>query len=193
MTAKFLRDIAAEMIRDRERYPIQFVTGKEPLAQRFAMLRANYQSFQRAVDDGRWDWMCHDPYVLADWTTVFTPIEEAAWCDIRCAGLPMWPQFPVGRFFVDFGNPLVRVALECDGKDYHDAARDAARDAELAILGWRVLRAPGWRCKRVMDSPAERADSGYEVDDEYAERYARETLGGLMAELKLIFQRKGLL
>lgn len=190
---KFLRDIAEESIRDRMHYPMTFVTGSEPLSVRFKVLRTNYETFQRAVDAGVRDWMRDDPYALADWAAIFTPIESAAWCELRSAGIPMWPQFPVGRFFVDFGNPAARIALECDGKAYHDAAKDAARDAELAQLGWRVLRAPGWRCARVMDSPNEVTAIDEDVDPAYAERYARETLAGLIEELTLHFQRKGLL
>jgi very-short-patch-repair endonuclease len=81
---------------------------------------------------------------LVDWD--FTPIERDLWQSIRSLGLPFWPQYPVGRFFVDFADPLRRVALECDGKQWHDKKRDADRDAELLDLGWTVHRFPGWQC-----------------------------------------------
>ena len=81
---------------------------------------------------------------LVDWD--FTPIESDLWHSIRMLGLPFWPQYPVSRFFVDFGDPVRRVALECDGKRWHDAKRDADRDAELGYLGWTVIRFPGWQC-----------------------------------------------
>ena len=60
--------------------------------------------------------------------------------------MDLWPQLPVGRYFVDFGNPVARVAIECDGKDFHDECRDSLRDAELSRSGWRVWRVPGWAC-----------------------------------------------
>jgi hypothetical protein len=88
-----------------------------------------------------------DPY---SWQTFYamTPIEWQVWQDIRCVGVVFYPQLPVGRFFVDFGNPIARVAIECDGKDFHDAAKDAARDAELRALGWTVYRMTGRDCNQ---------------------------------------------
>ena len=81
-----------------------------------------------------------DPYLM-DWQ--FTPIERMAWADIRGRGLPFYPQMPVGRRFVDFGDPHLRIAVELDGKHFHEAATDLARDAELWKLGWRTFRIPG--------------------------------------------------
>lgn len=89
------------------------------------------------------------PYIV-DWTAVFTPIEFDVWCDLRCAGVRMWPQYPVGRYFVDFADPKLRIAIECDGKDWHDEEADMSRDAELRALGWTVYRVPGSACKRTI-------------------------------------------
>lgn len=88
-----------------------------------------------------------DPYVI-DWSMLFTPIEMDAWCSIRGCGLPLYPQYPVDRFFVDFGDPVKRIALECDGKAYHDEAKDYERDLQLAKLGWVVFRVTGSECHR---------------------------------------------
>ena len=76
-----------------------------------------------------------------------TPIENALWCDIRQAGLVMYPQWPACGFFLDFANPLVKVAIECDGKEFHDPAADMARDSILEASGWRVFRITGRDCK----------------------------------------------
>ena len=84
-----------------------------------------------------------DPYWF-DWD--FTPIERDLWTDLRCAGVPMYPQVPVGRFFIDFGDPLERIGLEADGRDFHDVVRDRARDEIL-------LREYGWCIYRVADVP----------------------------------------
>jgi len=118
-----------------------------PWEERFALYRSNYAQKQRLVDAGESSWLHDDPYEIADWVLLFTPIEAALWSDIRAAGLPLWPQLPVGRFFVDFGNPVHRVAVECDGSEFHkDKAKDAARDAELHAMGWKVHRIEGRRC-----------------------------------------------
>lgn len=106
-------------------------------------LRAKYA---RLAQEGREAWFRGDPYEIWDWGLAFTPIESAVWGDIRDAGLDLWPQLPVGRYFVDFGNPIARVAIECDGRDFHDGRRDSVRDLELVRNGWRVWRIPGWAC-----------------------------------------------
>jgi very-short-patch-repair endonuclease len=72
-----------------------------------------------------------------------TPIEAAVWQEIRCVGLPFYPQYPVGRRFVDFGDPKMQIAIEVDGKAYHTPEKDAKKDAELAEQGWRVFRITG--------------------------------------------------
>jgi len=81
-----------------------------------------------------------------------TPIEEWLWADIRNANVVMYPQLPVGRFFVDFGHPKAKVAIECDGKQWHtDKQKDADRDAVLQKMGWTVYRFPGFLCREEED------------------------------------------
>lgn len=160
------------------------VDSRLTLSDRFSRIRRNYQAYQRLVDAGKGDWMRDDPYQIADWISIFTPIESGAWCDIRGAGLPLWPQIPVGPFFVDFGNPVARVALECDGRAYHDAQKDAERDRRLNSMGWTVYRAPGSRCIKVMREPWEiAAENDGEVPEGYAKRFSEQTMHGLMAKI----------
>lgn len=89
-----------------------------------------------------------DPYIL-DWVSIFTPIEAYAWGTIRDLGLPLYPQFPVEGVFVDFGDPVKRIAVECDGKDYHNEERDFIRDQMLSDAGWTVFRVSGSECRRL--------------------------------------------
>lgn len=78
-----------------------------------------------------------------------TPIEHALWGDIRELNAVFYPQYPVAGFFVDFANPAAKVALECDGAQWHtDKAKDAARDRVLGDLGWTVYRFTGTECSR---------------------------------------------
>jgi very-short-patch-repair endonuclease len=81
-----------------------------------------------------------------------TPIELWLWEEIRDANVVLYPQFPVDKFFVDFGNPKAKVAIECDGKAFHqDKEKDRARDARLRELGWAVYRISGSDCARESD------------------------------------------
>lgn len=81
-----------------------------------------------------------------------TPIEAWLWADIRQANAIFYPQYPVGGFFVDFANPVAKVAIECDGFHYHlDKEKDRERDDLLAELGWAVYRISGHDCRTESD------------------------------------------
>lgn len=86
-----------------------------------------------------------DPYFV-DWIKYLTPIEFDAWQCIRGRGVALYPQYPVGQFFVDFGNPYFKIGLECDGKDFHSVKKDTNRDELLADLGWKIFRISGSQC-----------------------------------------------
>ena len=103
---------------------------------RFAAIRKVY-----ALIDTR----DYDPCVV-DFTKLFTPIEFATWNDIRTYGLPMWPQYPIGRYFSDFADPHKHIVIECDGKRYHSQEKDAERHSYLLANGWMVYRIPGKDC-----------------------------------------------
>src|SRR5207249_497276 len=72
-----------------------------------------------------------------------TPIEAQLLDALRHEGLSPMTQFGIGRFRVDFAFPSRGLAVEADGRPWHDAERDAARDAHLRNLGWEVLRFSG--------------------------------------------------
>jgi very-short-patch-repair endonuclease len=117
------------------------------------------------------------PYFL-DWD--FTPIERLAWHDIRTSGLPLYPQFPAGRFFLDFGDPILQIGVELDGKDYHDAERDRRRDEQLWELGWRIFRVPGRNSlpaphgpfAQLDDQLTSEADTAYRARTAWGERWS---------------------
>ena len=65
-----------------------------------------------------------------DWMGgVLTPIEEAAWMTMESKGrMPLYPQYPVGRFIVDFANPVKKIGIELDGREWHNEEKDTSRD-----------------------------------------------------------------
>jgi hypothetical protein len=92
------------------------------------------------------------PYFY-NWT--MTPIEAAAWQELREQRLPLYPRCPVGNVFIDFGDPVLRIGLELDGKDFHDSERDQVRDTTLwRNHGWRTIRIRGGSCYETIGSPA---------------------------------------
>jgi hypothetical protein len=104
-----------------------------------------------------------DPYPV-DWLKIFTPIEYDAWQSIRYRGIGLYPQYPVYNYFLDFGNPFLKVALEMDGKA-HSLTRDIERDLKLIELGWHIYRIKGVECYAKFKPYWEIEDSEY-MDDE---------------------------
>ncbi|MCB0879402.1 MAG: UvrD-helicase domain-containing protein, partial [Thermoleophilia bacterium] len=111
-----------------------------------------------------------------------TPIERLLSDAMTDAGIEFTPQVQIGPFIADFvirqGNR--RLVVEADGKDFHDADRDAQRDESLTRHHGveRVLRFTGsqiWRdadaCVRAIEnvldeaSPRTRSTPGLELDN----------------------------
>lgn len=126
-------------------HAISKIMSKDPRC-KFNGLRDFYRLVGNEIfDAGKSEWGI-DCYEV-DWTLLFTPIEYGLWYDIRDSNSVLYPQYPVGRFFVDFANPVAKVAIECDGYAYHlDKAKDASRQAEIESLGWTVYRITGRDC-----------------------------------------------
>lgn len=75
-----------------------------------------------------------------------TEVEKQLWQHLRnrqLDGYKFRRQFPVAGYILDFACETAKLAVELDGGQHNlpeHAARDAARTAELAKSGWRVLR-----------------------------------------------------
>jgi very-short-patch-repair endonuclease len=79
----------------------------------------------------------HSKYPF-DWK--FNANEGSLWASIACRPMVMYPEFPVLGYFVDFGNPFLKIAIEADSEKYHDKDNDRARDCELLEIGWKTFR-----------------------------------------------------
>lgn len=105
---------------------------------RWPIIRKYYSLISPDILDGK----RRSPYGLGIENRM-TPIEVALWNEIRMYGLPFYMQYPVGRRFVDFGDPVYQIAIEADGAQYHNQEKDAQKDRELNDQGWRVYRIKG--------------------------------------------------
>ncbi|MBW8874114.1 MAG: endonuclease domain-containing protein [Acidobacteria bacterium] len=76
-----------------------------------------------------------------------TPSEESLWehlRDRRLLGLKFRRQVPIGPYVADFYCHELRLILELDGSIHEEKSQishDVNRDANLQVLGYRVLRA----------------------------------------------------
>lgn len=129
----------------------------------WASIREHYRrNTTRIYAGGRNNWGI-DAYAWDHQAGItLTPIEQWLWHDIRQCNAILYPQYPVAGYFVDFGNPVARVAIECDGKAFHtDKARDERRQREIEANGWTVYRFTGSECR--LDSREEEDETGATV------------------------------
>ena len=154
------------------------VTPGLPLGTHFHAIRHNYIELAQRVCEGLETWERSERNLIAPWHLLMTPIEMAVWEEIRKHGLPFWPQYPAGRYFLDFACPVACVGIECDGLEFHDKAKDAVRDAALARLGWTIYRVPGWQCVRQLDDVD--ADVSTDEWDQHLAQRSRHTVHGVL-------------
>lgn len=79
-----------------------------------------------------------------NWNSIFNVVEKMAWDCIRTKGnMPLYPQYPVLNYFLDFGNPIHKIGFEVDGKKWHNLENDISRDKKLKTEGWTIYRVSG--------------------------------------------------
>lgn len=135
------------------------------------------------AERGKW----YQPYGI-DFTRFFTPIEKDAWNAIISSRVILYPQYPVLNYFLDFGNPLLKIGLETDGKEFHIAEKDYKRDTQLLKKGWKIYRVTGSEAVRPL-----REVSDY--SNEYDVRMARginlnNTVDGVVEALYQVYFNK---
>jgi very-short-patch-repair endonuclease len=104
-----------------------------------AMRRRIRETYQVSMSEIISQYPRYDPYFGFEWSAIFTPIERNVWGDIRDLGLPMYPQFPVGPYFIDFADPVKKLGIEVDSRRYHqDWEQDHTREQALEQQGGRL-------------------------------------------------------
>lgn len=84
-----------------------------------------------------------DTLVLNGLKKCESPIESILFMQLVVLGLrppTLQSQFWVENYRLDFALPDGLIAIECDGRQFHNKASDAERDKKLNRLGWTVLR-----------------------------------------------------
>ena len=119
----------------------------------------------------------------------FTPIEKQTWQLIRYHGLTFYPQIPILKYFIDFGNPIIRVGLEVDGQLWHSKEKDRNRDCKLKQIGWQIFRATGSEVMRYMEDPCYEKCEDYENDENYKRYLCNSVEGLIMAISNFYFDR----
>lgn len=125
-----------------------------------------------------------------------TPIEWSVWAETRVSGFALYPQFPAGRYFLDFADPYRCIAVECDGLAYHSTddqlRRDGERDDWLTENGWTIYRLPGHVCNKAVLEPGIVLDCAYgEFTPQVIEAYERWLKDSSMGVIRLIRHLNG--
>lgn len=111
----------------------------------------NYQKIsfgtRNLIRESYKDWQPRSsPYMYFDWPQIFSPIESLVWNDIRGVGIPFYPQWPVLNYFLDFADPIKKIGIEVDGKEFHqNVEKDMKRQKEIEDEGWIIIRIRGWQ------------------------------------------------
>ncbi len=124
-------------------------------------LRAHYASINDRIYERSAQGYYTAPYSRGiDFVQIMSPIEFQTWQALRCFGrMPLYPQYPVGKYWADFANPYFKIAIECDGKAFHtDYEKDRQRDIDFNKMGWEVYRITGADCNRIVDIYVEDED-----------------------------------
>lgn len=169
----------------------EYVNAKTQI-DRWNAIREYYAFIQPELDitdHNRWVAVYEMPF-----DDYFTPIERDAWHCIRYYNAVFYPQYPVFNYFIDFANPRIKLALEMDGKDYHDPVKDAERDAQLCAAGWHVYRIPGRECYTKHPDPHRINEKYEENSDEWDDammKWYTDTSEGLIRALKYSYYEPG--
>jgi len=76
-----------------------------------------------------------------------SPIEEMLYQELMKKGFFPIPQLKVWKYRIDLAFPEKMIAIECDGKEWHERyeqkEHDNKKDDYLKSLGWKVFRVTG--------------------------------------------------
>jgi very-short-patch-repair endonuclease len=87
-----------------------------------------------------------------------SPIELRLYDALSINGYYVKTQVPCGKYRIDLALPTYKIAIECDGHQYHSTpeqkAHDRRKNAYLRQQGWKVLRFSGraihWNLPKVL-------------------------------------------
>ncbi len=76
-----------------------------------------------------------------------SPIEEMLYQELMKQGFFPILQLKVGKYRIDLAFPEKMIAIECDGKEWHERyeqqEHDNEKDEYLKSVGWKVFRVTG--------------------------------------------------
>ena len=171
----------------------QLRDNKEDFGKRCNIVRQAYLEIADLVLNGARKGRLIDPYFFPwDKFWEISLPEFGVWQSIRYYGrMPLYPQYPVLNYFIDFVDPWQRVGIEVDGKMYHDEGKDLRRDEELLEIGWKIFRIPAAKTQFEYMGPDDEFRSFCESDQKQRlTKWLLETSDGIVRAIKTIFYER---
>ena len=95
-----------------------------------------------------------------------SPIERRLYDALLSRGHYIVTQYPMGRYRIDIAFPQYKLAVECDGRQFHSTKeameRDRRKDNYLRSNGWTVIRISGRTINKSLPSAVKRIEDKIE-------------------------------
>jgi len=80
----------------------------------------------------------HLSFHVEDWPNVLNEIQIEIFREIKSVGVCLYPFYPIGDSFINFGNPFSKIGLEIIYKDYIQEKENKIN--EFKKKGWKVYK-----------------------------------------------------
>jgi len=96
-----------------------------------------------------------------------SPIERRLYDALLSRGHYIVTQYPMGRYRIDIAFPQYKLAVECDGRQFHSTKeameRDRRKDNYLRSNGWTVIRISGRTINKSLPTAVKRIEDKIEL------------------------------
>jgi hypothetical protein len=76
-------------------------------------------------------------YHIEDWHSVLNEVQRVIYDEIKSAGVRLYPFYPIGSGFINFGNPFKRIGIEILYKNFGFKEKQEKIE-RFKIEGWTV-------------------------------------------------------
>ena len=105
-----------------------------PVAHDFESIKKQYLELHSKAIQNNKEAMHFD---VEDWRNTLSDIQLKVYKDIKSVGTYLYPLYPIGDYFIDFGNPFKKVGIEILYKEREREERLACIQY-FEKLGWTV-------------------------------------------------------
>src|SRR5687767_1350653 len=79
----------------------------------------------------------HISAFIENWPSVLNKIQTIVYGEIKSAGIRLYPLYPIGEDFINFGNPFKKIGIEIYYKTNGFVEKQAKLE-RIKNMGWKV-------------------------------------------------------